>query len=92
VVMCAKGYPGAYATGSEIFGLEQAACLPGVQVFQAGTMAEEGSILANGGRVLAVNGRGVDLAEALDAAYGACRTIIWDDGFYRRDIGRSATG
>jgi phosphoribosylamine--glycine ligase len=92
VVMCAKGYPGAYATGSEIFGLEQAACLPGVQVFQAGTMAEEGSILANGGRVLAVNGRGVDLAEALDAAYGACRTIIWDDGFYRHDIGRSATG
>jgi phosphoribosylamine--glycine ligase len=92
VVMCAKGYPGAYATGSEIYGLEEAGELTGVTVFQAGTMAEQGSILANGGRVLAVNAVGADLAEAVKRAYAAVDTIDWADGFCRRDIGRRAVG
>jgi phosphoribosylamine--glycine ligase len=92
VVMCAKGYPGAYATGSEIYGLEEAGELTGVTVFQAGTMAEQGSILANGGRVLAVNAVGATLDEALKRAYAAVDTIDWPDGFCRRDIGRRATG
>ncbi len=90
VVMCAKGYPGAYATGSEIYGLEEAGDLPGVQVFHAGTMAEQGSILANGGRVLAVNATGADLREAVARAYAAVDTLDWPDGFCRRDIGRRA--
>jgi len=90
VVMCAKGYPGAYATGSEIYGLEEAGDLPGVNVFHAGTMAEQGSILANGGRVLAVNATGADLAEAVARAYAAVDTLDWPDGFCRRDIGRRA--
>jgi phosphoribosylamine--glycine ligase len=91
VVMCAKGYPGAYATGSEIFGLEEAGELTGVTIFQAGTMAEQGSILANGGRVLAVNAVGKDLSQALARAYAAIDTIDWADGFCRRDIGKRAT-
>ncbi len=90
VVLCAKGYPGAYATGGEILGLEQAAALPGVQLFHAGTMAAEGGILANGGRVLAVNALGADLEQAVARAYAAVDTIDWDDGFCRRDIGRRA--
>jgi phosphoribosylamine--glycine ligase len=92
VVMCAKGYPGAYATGSEIYGLEEAGELTGVTVFQAGTMAEQGSILANGGRVLAVNAVGATLGEAVKRAYAAVDTIDWADGFCRRDIGRRAVG
>jgi phosphoribosylamine--glycine ligase len=90
VVMCAKGYPGAYATGAEIFGLEEAAELPGVCIFHAGTMAEQGSILANGGRVLAVNAVGETLREAVARAYTAVDAIDWPDGFCRRDIGRRA--
>jgi phosphoribosylamine--glycine ligase len=90
VVMCAKGYPGAYATGSEIYGLEEAAELPGVNIFQAGTMAEQGSILANGGRVLAVNAVGASLAEAVARAYAAVDALDWPDGFCRRDIGKRA--
>jgi phosphoribosylamine--glycine ligase len=90
VVMCAKGYPGAYATGSEIFGLEEAGTLPGVMIFHAGTMAEEGSIVANGGRVLAVNATGDDLEAAIERAYAAVDVIDWADGFCRRDIGRRA--
>jgi phosphoribosylamine--glycine ligase len=90
VVMCAKGYPGAYATGSEIYGLEEAAELPGVNIFHAGTMAEQGSILANGGRVLAVNAVGANLAEAVARAYAAVDALDWPDGFCRRDIGKRA--
>ncbi len=87
VMLCAKGYPGAYATGSEIFGLEEAAELPGVNIFHAGTKAEQGSVLANGGRVLAVNATGDDLRQAIERAYTAVNKIEWPDGFCRRDIG-----
>jgi phosphoribosylamine--glycine ligase len=90
VVLCSKGYPGAYATGGEIFGLEEAAALPGVTVFHAGTMADQGGVLANGGRVLAVNATGPGLEAAVARAYAAVDTIEWADGFCRRDIGKRA--
>jgi phosphoribosylamine--glycine ligase len=90
VVMCAKGYPGAYATGSEIYGLEEAGAAAGVTIFHAGTMAEQGSILANGGRVLAINATGDNLREAVARAYAAVDTLDWPDGFCRRDIGKRA--
>jgi len=90
VVMCAKGYPGAYATGSEIYGLEEAGELPGATIFHAGTMADQGGILANGGRVLAVNAIGKDLKEAITRAYAAVDRLDWEDGFCRRDIGKRA--
>ena len=53
-------------------------------------MAERGGVLANGGRVLAINAVGGDLAEALSRAYAAVDRLDWDDGFCRRDIGRRA--
>jgi phosphoribosylamine--glycine ligase len=90
VVMCAKGYPGAYATGSEIFGLEEAGEQPGAKIFHAGTMADQNGILANGGRVLAINATGPTLKEAVARAYAAVDTIDWPDGFCRRDIGKRA--
>ena len=52
--MAAKGYPGAYARGSVIEGLDDAAEVEGVEIFHAGTTAEGSKILANGGRVLDV--------------------------------------
>jgi phosphoribosylamine--glycine ligase len=88
VVMAAKGYPGAYAKGSEIRGLERAAQVPGVQVFHAGTARrEDGALVATGGRVLGVTATGATLAEARDAAYAAVAAIDWPGGFCRRDIG-----
>jgi phosphoribosylamine--glycine ligase len=90
VVMCSKGYPGAYATGSEIYGLEEAGALPGVTIFHAGTMSDQNGILANGGRVLAVNATAATLPEAVTRAYAAVGTIDWPDGFCRRDIGKKA--
>src|SRR5205823_8887831 len=52
VVMAAKGYPGAYAKGATIEGLDAAAAIEGVEIFHAGTRAEDGRVFANGGRVL----------------------------------------
>ncbi len=86
VVMAAKGYPGDYAKGSVIDGLEAAAAIEGVEIFHAGTRLEGGKVLANGGRVLAVSARGKTVAEARARAYAAVDLIKWPDGFCRRDI------
>jgi phosphoribosylamine---glycine ligase len=87
VVMAAKGYPGDYAKGTEIRGLEAAAGVPGVTIFHAGTRIEDGRVLAAGGRVLDVTAQGATLAEARDRAYAAIDRIDWPEGFCRRDIG-----
>ena len=90
VVMAAKGYPGDYAKGSLIEGLDAAAQVEGVEIFHAGTLARHGRILANGGRVLDVSAVGKTIAEAQARAYRAVDRIRWNDGFFRRDIGSRA--
>jgi phosphoribosylamine--glycine ligase len=87
VVMAAKGYPGSYAKGSVIEGLEHAAAIEGVEIFHAGTRADSGRIVANGGRVLDICALGKSVAEAQRRAYQAVDRIRWVDGFCRRDIG-----
>jgi phosphoribosylamine---glycine ligase len=87
VVMAAKGYPGTYARGSVIEGLDDAAAIEGVEIFHAGTKAEGGKIVANGGRVLDVCGLGGTVRQAQARAYEAISRIRWPDGFCRHDIG-----
>jgi phosphoribosylamine--glycine ligase len=93
VVMAARGYPGGYAKGTEIRGLDRAAAAaPGVQVFHAGTARREGdgAVVAAGGRVLGITATGATLREARDAAYAAVDALDWPEGFCRRDIGHRA--
>jgi phosphoribosylamine--glycine ligase len=87
VVMAAKGYPGEYARGSVIEGLDDAAKVEGVEIFHAGTKADGNRILANGGRVLNVSAIGKTVREAQARAYEAISRIRWPEGFYRHDIG-----
>jgi len=87
VVMAANGYPGNYARGSVIEGLDAAAAVEGVEIFHAGTKAEGGKILANGGRVLDVSAIGKTVGEAQRRAYEAISKIRWPEGFCRHDIG-----
>jgi phosphoribosylamine---glycine ligase len=87
VVMAAKGYPGHYARGSAIEGLEAAGAVAGVEIFHAGTKADSGRIVANGGRVLNVSAIGKTVREAQARAYEAISHIRWPEGFYRHDIG-----
>jgi phosphoribosylamine--glycine ligase len=87
VVMAAKGYPGNYARGSAIEGLDEAAKVEGVEIFHAGTKTDGNRILANGGRVLNVSAIGKTVREAQARAYEAISRIRWPEGFYRHDIG-----
>lgn len=87
VVMAAQGYPGAYARGSVIGGLDSLAASSWQMVFHAGTQVRDGAIVANGGRVLNVTARGQTLRDAHARAYAMVDAIDWPEGFCRRDIG-----
>ncbi len=88
VVMAANGYPGDYAKGTEIKGVDEAEAIAGVSVLHAGTqLADDGRLLSNGGRVLCVTAQGTDIRAAQERAYQGVDAIDWSDGFCRRDIG-----
>ncbi len=87
VVLAAPGYPGAYATGAAIHGLETIADQPDLLVFHAGTVRQGEQIVTAGGRVLAVSGLGADLSQALTRAYAGVNQIHFAGMHYRKDIG-----
>ncbi|BCI67955.1 phosphoribosylamine--glycine ligase [Acetobacter aceti] len=91
VIMAAEGYPGDYAKGGLIEGIDRAEAVPGVQVFQAGTARDpQGHLVSSGGRVLAVCGIAPTMKEAIDAAYQGVAAIRWKEGVWRHDIGARA--
>jgi phosphoribosylamine--glycine ligase len=91
VVAAAGGYPGEYATGHPILGLEGSDDRGRAIVFHAGTrQGPDGGIVTAGGRVLGVTGRGATLPEARDAAYETLGSIRFEGMFHRKDIGARA--
>ncbi|MFA5117676.1 MAG: phosphoribosylamine--glycine ligase [Candidatus Omnitrophota bacterium] len=96
VVCAAKGYPGKYVNGLEISGLKEAARLPDIVVFHAGTKKVAGSqpvsagMVTNGGRVLGVTGLGNTIKESIATVYRAVDKIHFEGMHYRRDIGSKA--
>ena len=85
VMMVAGGYPETYEKGKAISGLEK---VKGATVFHAGTILKDGKVLSNGGRVLAVNALGNNLAEAREKVYGQLTEITYENAYYRKDIGK----
>jgi phosphoribosylamine--glycine ligase len=90
VVIASGGYPGNYAKGKIISGLDTAAKLPDTKVFHAGTALKDGQIVTNGGRVLGVTALGKDLKAAQAAAYAVVEKIHFDGAHFRRDIAAKA--
>ena len=90
VVMASAGYPGPYATGRPIRGLDDAAAVPGVHVAHAGTAIEDGTIVTSGGRVLTVVARGKSFEQAVARAYEAVGRISFEGAHVRTDIGHKA--
>ena len=90
VVMASGGYPGNYAKGKIISGLDEANALPDTKVFHAGTALKDGQIVTNGGRVLGVTALGRDLKAAKAAAYAAVDKIHFEGAQFRRDIAAKA--
>ena len=86
VIVAAKGYPGTPSKGGSISGLDEAE-EDGAIIFQAGTVEQDGKLVASGGRVLAVTAAGETLRDARDAVYAAIAKIDFADGFHRGDIG-----
>jgi phosphoribosylamine--glycine ligase len=93
VVYAAQGYPDEPLKGSIIRGVPEANTLADVVVFHAGTREDEdGTLRADGGRVLSVTAAGDDLKAAIARAYAAVERIDWPGGFCRSDIGWRALG
>ncbi|HEX2599229.1 MAG TPA: phosphoribosylamine--glycine ligase [Terriglobales bacterium] len=90
VVMASGGYPGTFDSGKKIGGLEQAAVMPGIKVFHAGTTRRDGSYYTSGGRVLGVTARASDLGSALKRVYEAVSVIGFEGAHYRKDIAARA--
>jgi phosphoribosylamine---glycine ligase len=88
VIAASAGYPGKYIAGRRISGLEEAARVPGVQVFHSGTSQVEGHYVTEGGRVLGVTAAAPDLEQSLSLVYEALGRIKFEGMYYRRDIGR----
>lgn len=84
VVMVAEGYPGKYEKGMVISGLGNTS---DKLVFHAGTKVNDGEIVTNGGRVIAITGQGNNLDEATKDAYSTISSIQWDGVYFRKDIG-----
>ena len=90
VVMASGGYPGNYAKGNVISGLDDANALPHTKIFHAGTAKNGNEIVTNSGRVLGVTSLGKDLKAAQAAAYAAVEKIHFDGAHFRRDIAAKA--
>jgi phosphoribosylamine---glycine ligase len=90
VVLASGGYPGAYEVGKPISGLEEAASIPGIKIFHAGTSRRDNQFFTAGGRVLGVSARAADLAAAVERAYEAAARIRFDGIHYRKDIAMRA--
>lgn len=84
VMLVSGGYPEDYEKGKEIIGLEN---VEGSTVYHAGTKMEQGSIVTNGGRVLAVTSLDDDFRIALQKSYRNIDKISFEGMQYRRDIG-----
>ena len=86
VVMASGGYPASYKKGIPITGLKDAEAMADVAVFHAGTKAEDGKILTNGGRVLGVTAMAESIPAAQQKAYDAVEKIHFAGEHYRQDI------
>jgi phosphoribosylamine--glycine ligase len=89
VVLAAGGYPGDYAKGAAIKGLDVAAGMTG-KVFHAGTALQNGQVVTSGGRVLCATAMGDSVSDAQEQAYKLAAEIDWEGCFYRKDIGYRA--
>ncbi len=84
VMMVSGGYPDAYKKGKVISGLDQS---DKELVFHAGTKVENGEIVTNGGRVIAITSMADTMEEALDSSYKMAEKIEFDGKYYRKDLG-----
>ncbi|MVO10626.1 phosphoribosylamine--glycine ligase [Flavobacterium sp. TP390] len=84
IMVVSGGYPEEYEKGHEITGIET---ITDSLVFHAGTKLDNGTVVTNGGRVLAVTSYGNDFQEAIKKSYQSIAKLQFDKMYYRKDIG-----
>ncbi len=89
VMVVSGGYPEDYEKGKVISGIES---IENSIVFHAGTKTENGKVVSNGGRVLAVTSYGNDFQEAIKKSYQNINKLHFDTMYYRKDIGFDLLG
>jgi phosphoribosylamine---glycine ligase len=89
-VLASAGYPDKYEAGKWISGLAEAAKIPDVQIFHAGSRNVGAETVTAAGRVLAVTALGSTLESARNKAYEAVSCIHFEGCHYRRDIAATA--
>ena len=85
VMIVSGGYPEEYEKGKEIFGLDK---MEDSLVYHAGTKIENGKLVTNGGRVLAITSFGNDFQEAIKKSYQNIDKLHFDKMYFRKDIGK----
>ena len=85
VMIVSGGYPEEYEKGIEIFGLDK---MEDSLVYHAGTKIENGKLVTNGGRVLAITSFGNDFQEAIKKSYQNIDKLHFDKMYFRKDIGK----
>jgi phosphoribosylamine--glycine ligase len=84
VVVVSAGYPEEFEKGKEIQGLDDKT---DSLIFHAGTKEENGKIVSNGGRVLAITSFGDTFTSATKKSYQTIENLKFDKMYYRKDIG-----
>ncbi|MDE6229065.1 MAG: phosphoribosylamine--glycine ligase, partial [Muribaculaceae bacterium] len=86
VMAVSGGYPGSYAKGKAISGLDGAG---ESLLFHAGTaLNADGQLVTSGGRVIAATSYGPDIASAAAKSFKAIEALDFEGKYYRRDIAR----
>ena len=89
VVIASKGYPGSFKKELVLPSLDKVKKLNKVKIYHSGTsLNKDNNLISNGGRVFSISALGKDVKECREQAYHAVETINWDQGFYRKDIGK----
>jgi phosphoribosylamine--glycine ligase len=89
VVIASKGYPVSFNKELVLPSLDKVNKLDMVTIYHSGTsLNKDNDLISNGGRVFSITALGKDLKECKEQAYHAVETINWDQGFYRKDIGK----
>lgn len=84
VMMVSGGYPEAYEKGKEMTGLDK---VKDGMAFHAGTKLQDGKVITNGGRVIAMSAIGKDMKEALAKSYKNAELVQFENKYFRKDIG-----
>ena len=89
VVIASNGYPGTFKKGIELPSLNKFDKQDDILIFHSGTAKNENeNLISSGGRVLSVTAIGDNVQDCRKKAYNTVEEIIWDKGFYRKDIGK----